>query len=184
MNLIEVVRKLNASFIILCTLKGSGLKLNEQETSWGSLSGIQDAVDVQSVFIVCVFLPLLFFFWVVLAVKVWLTGPLFDCQRGWDQEHTVRGQMRILSLEPVSHEPFHSKRDHVRLGNTHSIGITSPPLVVSLGWWEQTGFKTTHISFSLLWVWTGHVCKATMTCLLSQKYYPDCFKNWVQICRT
>ncbi len=37
----------------------------------------------------------------------------------------VRGQTRILSLEPVSHEPSRSKRDHVRPGDTHSKSITS-----------------------------------------------------------
>lgn len=53
------------------------------------------------------------------------------CVTAW--EGGIRGQTRILSLEPVSHEPSRNKRDHVRLGDTHSEDeiahslLSSPP---------------------------------------------------------
>lgn len=45
------------------------------------------------------------------------------CLAAW--EGGIRGQTRILSLEPVSHELSRNKRDHVRSGDTHSKGKTS-----------------------------------------------------------
>ena len=85
----------------------------------------------RSVFSLHVFFLCVCFSLATVSVKAWLTGPLFDCLRGGIREHSVRGQTRILSLEPaVSHEPSHRKRDHVRLGDAHSERITS---LLSLG---------------------------------------------------
>lgn len=52
-----------------------------------------------------------------------------DCLTAW--EGGIRGQTRILSLEPVSHEPSRNKRDHVHLGDTHSKDKTAHSLLSS-----------------------------------------------------
>lgn len=122
-----------------------------------------------------------FFFLAALTVKAWLTGPLFDCLRGWDQG--VLCQRPDEDPAPGASE----SRTHSQITCNSETpllkSITSPPL---LGFLRQihAAFQTAHYLLSPEWARSREgekKRKKARRCLQSWKWYPDGFKDWVQI---
>lgn len=110
------------------------LLIFKNSTQWiilrAKLSVIEDAVYAERFQSVCFFCVCVFL-WPQCRLRHDSQDLCLTAWEGGIREHSVRGQTRILSLEPaVSHEPSHRKRDHVRLGDAHSERITS---LLSLG---------------------------------------------------
>lgn len=120
------------------------------------------------------------FFLAALTVKAWLTGPLFDCLRGWDQgvlcqrpdEDPAPGASESRTLSQIT---CNSETPLLK-------SITSPPLLVFLRQ-IHAAFQTAHylLSSEQARSHVGEKKKKARRCLRSWKWYPDGFKDWVQI---
>lgn len=124
-------------------------------------------------------------FLAALTVKAWLTGPLFDCLRGWDQgvlcqrpdEDPAPGASESRTLSQIT---CNSETPLLK-------SITSPPLLVFLRQ-IRAAFQTAHYLLSSERA-RSHVGvkrkkrkeKKASRCLRSWKWYPDSFKDWVQL---
>lgn len=120
-------------------------------------------------------------FLAALTVKAWLTGPLFDCLRGWDQgvlcqrpdEDPAPGASESRTLSQIT---CNSETPLLK-------SITSPPLLVFLRQ-IRAAFETAHYLLSSERA-RSHVGekkkKKARRCLWSWKWYPDGFKDRVQI---